>query len=645
MTHSNHNDHDHHDHDHAGHDHEHNHGKMPIVLFFIGLAAFIVALLIPDSIWKNILFIVTMIGTGYHIIIEGFGDTIRNTRKNRKFSPNIHILMTLAAIGACFIGDFFEGALLIVIFAAAHFLEDYAEGRSKREITNLMKMNPTEARLLKEDGSYESVEVSTLKIGDRLQVLNGDQIPTDGVILTGYTSIDESAINGESIPREKTIGDDVFGSTINGTGSFTMEVTKDTQDTLFAKILELVNQSQSNLSKTASKIKQLEPKYVTAVLILVPIVIVASPFLFGWTWYESFYRGMVFLTVASPCALAASAVPATLSAISNLAKHGVLFKGGSYLSNLNDIKAVAFDKTGTLTQGKPTVTDFFFEESVSINDSERYLDIIVAMEKTANHPLAAAILNKFTPTEIIEVDVENIIGRGLVTIIDGVEYQIGKPESFTNVGASIAEHNETYAHEGKTVVYFSRDNHVVGMIAMMDVPNENAKGVIKYLQSRGIHTVMITGDSEVTGQAVGRQLGINQVIGNVLPENKASIIQDLQSKYGVVAMLGDGVNDAPALVTADIGIAMGDGTDIAIDVADAVLMQNDLTKFSYAHKVSHKLNNIVWQNIIFSMVVVVMLVIMNFMGNMDLPLGVLVHEGSTIVVLFNGLRLLLPMKN
>lgn len=637
-----------HDHEHengGGHNHSHGDSKSAVILFFAGLTAFIVALFLTDSsLLQTILFISAMLLSGYHIMLEGITDTIEATKRKRKFSPNVHILMTVAAIGATIIGNYEEGALLIIIFAAAHFMEEYAEGRSKREITNLLKMNPTEARLIEADGSVKVVDVSVLKIGDKLQVLNGDQIATDGVILSGVTSIDESSINGESIPREKTVGDEVFGSTINGNGTFTMEVTKDSSDTLFAKILQLVNQSQSNLSKTATKIQKIEPYYVTAVLIIVPIFILLGPSIFSWTWNESFYRGMVFLISASPCALAASAVPATLSGISNLAKRGVLFKGGSYLANLAGIKAVAFDKTGTLTKGKPSVTDFYFDEIDEATTEQNYIDLIVAMEKTANHPLANAILGKFEAKESIELEVENEIGKGLVAQYNGAVYQIGKPTVFKNVSSKIENHNEQYSKDGKTVVYFAKDNQVIGLIAMMDVPNANAIEVISYLKSQNIHTTMITGDSEVTGQAVGRQLGIDEVIGNVLPENKAQVIKDQQARYGTVAMLGDGVNDAPALVTADIGVAMGDGTDIAIDVADAVLMQNDLTKFSYAHKVSKRLDRVVWQNIIFSMLIVAILVILNILGKMDITIGVIAHEGSTLIVILNGLRLLLPSK-
>ena len=549
--------------------------------------------------------------------------------------------MTLAAIGAVFLGDYDEGALLILIFSGAHFLEEYAEGRSKREITALLKMNPTKARLRQENGEYAMVEVETLKIGDQLKVLPGDQVPTDGVILEGSSTLNESSINGESMPQEKTVGAEVYGSTINGQGTFTMTVTKVASDTIFAKILTLVNQSQSRLSPTATKIKQIEPLYVKMVIAIVPLFILSGIVIFQWGWYPSFYRGMVLMISASPCALAASAIPASLSGISNLAKRGVLFKGGSYLANLADVQAVAFDKTGTLTQGNPAVTDVYFIDETKASD---WTKIIVSMENSANHPLAKAMLRHFDQVSPIALDVQNDIGKGLKTIYEGKEYKIGKQDFFANIASELLVQTERLTKQGKNVVFFGENDHVVGYLAMMDLPQPTASSVIDYLNTQGIQTVMITGDATLTGQAVGDLLGISQVKGNVLPEQKSTIITELQQQYGKTVMLGDGINDAPALVQADIGFAMGDGTDVAIDVADAVIMKNDLTRFKYAHQVSKKLDRIVWQNMIFSMLIVALLVVFNFFGKIEIGLGVFVHEGSTLVVILNGLRLLLPIK-
>ena len=643
---------DHHDHDHEHHhqhteaasscSHHHHHGKQPVILYVVGLVLYFIALLspLPESL-SNLLMLSAMVVAGYQVIFEGIGETITESIRLKKFWPNVHILMTLAAIGAVFLGDYDEGALLILIFSGAHFLEEYAEGRSKREITALLKMNPTKARLRQENGEYAMVEVETLKIGDQLKVLPGDQVPTDGVILEGSSTLNESSINGESMPQEKTVGAEVYGSTINGQGTFTMTVTKVASDTIFAKILTLVNQSQSRLSPTATKIKQIEPLYVKTVIAIVPLFILSGIVIFQWGWYPSFYRGMVLMISASPCALAASAIPASLSGISNLAKRGVLFKGGSYLANLADVQAVAFDKTGTLTQGNPAVTDVYFIDETKASD---WTKIIVSMENSANHPLAKAMLRHFDQVSPIALDVQNDIGKGLKTIYEGKEYKIGKQDFFANIASELLVQTERLTKQGKNVVFFGENGHVVGYLAMMDLPQPTASSVIDYLNTQGIQTVMITGDATLTGQAVGDLLGISRVKGNVLPEQKSTIITELQQQYGKTVMLGDGINDAPALVQADIGFAMGDGTDVAIDVADAVIMKNDLTRFKYAHQVSKKLDRIVWQNMIFSMLIVALLVVFNFFGKIEIGLGVFVHEGSTLVVILNGLRLLLPIK-
>lgn len=620
--------------------HNHDHGKMPVVLYFIGLALAVIALFLNEDyqLMRNILFSIATISAGYHVIIlEGLGETIENSKVQKKFMPNSHILMGLAAIGASLTGNFWEGTLLILIFSGAHFLEDYAEGRSKREITKLLEMNPTTARLILPDGSTKNVDVSELKVGDQLQVLNGDQVPIDGVILSGSTSIDESSINGESIPKEKSKGDGVFGSTINGTGTFTMKVTQENKDTVFSKILQLVNQNQDNQTKAASIIQKFEPKYVTVVLIAIPLFMLLAPFLLDWTWSQSVYRGLVLLVAASPCALAAATVSATLSTTSNLAKKGVLSKGSSYLSQLADIKAIAFDKTGTLTKGKPEVTNYYFADSVN---EENMIDIVVALEKESNHPLADAILRKFEQKNKLTIEVENQIGKGLTGDYKGRNYRIEKPTSFDDVSDEYSRLNNEWASEGKTVVYVAVDEEVIGLIALMDVPSEYAKETIEYFRKQGIHTTLITGDSEMTGKAVAKQLGIDEVIANVMPEDKSRIIDEQKEKYGVTAMVGDGVNDAPALVNADVGIAMGDGTDVAVEVSDLVLMQNNLSKLVQSHNISSKMNRVIWQNIIFSMAVVAFLIVVSFLGLTDIAISVIIHEGSTLVVILNGLRLL-----
>ena len=636
-----------HKHNHC-HEHNHNHchthshgGKFPVLMYFTGLFSFIVGYILENSysLYSNILFIGTVGIAGYHVIFEGLGNTIRDSKKEKRFSPNVHLLMTLAAIGAIFIGNYEEAAMLIVIFAGAHFLEEYVDEKSRKEITNLLNLNPTQARLVLEDNNTKTISIDKVEVGDKLQVLNGDQVPTDGIILSGTTFIDESSITGESVPKEKTIGDEVFGSTINGEGTFIMQVTKEPSDTVFAKILGLVSASQNSLTKTATLLQRLEPKYVTLVLVLFPVVLLVSRFIFGWSWEISLYRSMVYLIAVSPCALAASAIPTTLATISNLSKRGVLVKGGAYLSHLSNIKAIAFDKTGTLTNGEPVVTDYVFEE----NESE-LIRVVVSMEKQSNHPLARAIVNKFPNVEPIELEVENKIGVGLVASYLGDEYSIAKVSVFSDVSAALNKQVKYLAKEGKTIVFVAKNSNVVGLLAFMDIPNSSAKPAVEYFKKQGIYTMMITGDSYLTGEAVGKIVGVDEVRANIMPEDKAQIIKSQKGKYGSVAMLGDGVNDAPALTLADIGVAMGNGTDIAMGVADLILMKNDLSKLRYAHKLSKKMLSITYQNIIFAMFVVVALVILNFLGKMDITFGVILHEGSTLAVILNSLRMLKEVK-
>lgn len=619
---------------------EHDHGKMPVILYFIGLTLAIIALLLQtnNTYLSNVLYSLASITAGYQVIlIGGFAGTIRQTKEEGKFTPNSHLLMGAAALGASIIGSFGEGTLLILIFSGSHFLEDYAEGRSRREITKLIEMNPTTARRIQENGETEVVSVEDLKIGDHLQVLNGDQIPIDGKILSGSTSIDESSISGESIPKEKSAGDDVFGSTINGSGSFKMEVTKEAQETVFSKILELVDKNQENQTRARSLIEKFEPKYVSLVLITVPLLILLGPFLFSWAWGESIYRGLNLLVVASPCALAASTVSVTLSASSNLSKVGVLSKGSSYLSQLANIEAIAFDKTGTLTQGKPEVTNYHFSDQ---EDEELIVDLIIALEKESNHPLAEAMLEKFEANNHLNIEVENQIGQGLKGEYQGKVYRIGKVSSFKEVKDEFSQLNEQWANEGKTVVYLAENEEVIGVLALMDLASEHAKETINYFKESGIHTTLITGDSEMTGQAIGKELGMDQVIANILPEDKSSLIKEQQEKYGLTAMVGDGVNDAPALTAADVGIAMGEGTDVAVEVSDLVLMKNDLSKLIHTANVSSKMEQIIRQNIIFAMATVAFMIVASLLGLTDIALSVIIHEGSTIVVILNGLRLL-----
>lgn len=610
----------------------------PMVATILSGLLILIGLLFTFANYNTIaalIYITSFIIGGFHQGREGLEDTIQNKKLN------VDILMVLAALGASAIGYWMEGALLIFIFSLSGSLEVYATNKSTKAITELMNLTPENAMLIQSDGSTKEVLTNSLSIGDKLMVAKGTNIPIDGVLLSKDGLIDESAISGESIPAEKVAGEEVIGGTINLEEAITVQVSKDSSDTLFAKILRMVDEAQSTPSKTATMIEAIENKYVIAVLIFVPVMIATFYFILNWGWNESFYRGMVLLTVASPCALVASAAPATLSAISNSARKGILFKGGSYLENFGQIRAIAFDKTGTLTEGKPVVTESFFKPE---EDKQTIINVCVAIEKTSTHPIARAIVSAFSETSHHDLVVENmkdITGHGLSGSAYGSEWKIGKKDYALVVNEStFINRAETLQKEGKTVIYVSKNDEIVAYFGLLDAPKEEAKQMVDFFKSQGVYTVMITGDNPATAATVGTIVGVDEVKANCLPDEKANIIKELKNKYGSIAMVGDGINDAPALANASIGIAMGAGTDIAMDVADVVLMKNDLAQLAYSHQLSNSLKKITIQNIVFAISVILILIVSNLFQVISLPLGVVGHEGSTILVILNGLRLL-----
>lgn len=575
---------------------------------------------------------------GYAKAKEGIVETIENK------TLNVELLMVLAAIGSAIIGYWTEGAVLIFIFALSGALETYAMNKNKREITALMDLQPEEAWLVR--GAFEpmKVAVSSLTVGDHLLIKPGERIPADGQILKGTSTIDESAISGESMPVTKQAGDEVYAGTVNLNGTLTIKMTKPNSETLFQKIITLVQSAQSEKSPSQQFIEKFEGIYVKFVLLAVALMLFLPHYLLGWDWTTTFYRAMVLLVVASPCALVASIMPATLAAISNGARNGVLFKGGLHLEHLSVLKLLAVDKTGTLTVGTPVVTDIIVREDLEKTNT---IATLASIESQSNHPLAQAIL-KYSKDHNINtvqgIDIEDVPGWGLKAKIEGLNYIVGKPDfvgrkeaqSFADGAA------EKLAEEGKTVIFMRDDFGIAALVAMKDTVREEAKQAIKLLKELGIHVSMLTGDNEKTAKAIANEANVNEYISECLPETKVNYIKDYLANYKYAGMVGDGINDAPALATATVGIAMGGGTDVALETADVVLMKNDLSKIAYAVRLSRKMQRIVKQNIIFSITVIALLVSSNFLQLVDLPFGVIGHEGSTILVILNGLRMLNP---
>lgn len=583
-----------------------------------------------------IIYLASFVIGGYAKAKEGIEDTIADKELN------VEMLMIFAAIGSAIIGYWTEGAILIFIFALSGALETYTMNKSHKEISALMDLQPEEALRIT-NGYEEVVSVSQLVVGDTILVKPGERVPSDGKITEGRTNIDEAAITGESFPVSKSIDDEVFAGTVNLRGTINVEITKPTSETLFQKIITLVQSAQSEKSPSQLFIEQFEGKYVKIVLTVVALMMFVPHFALGWSWTETFYRAMILLVVASPCALVASIMPATLSAISNGARHGILFKGGVHLENLGNLKAIALDKTGTLTKGKPEVTDVIIREDLTEED---FLFHIASVENYSNHPLATSIVRyaktKMERDIVKPEDMEDISGNGVQAYFNGVLWQVGKADF---VGRSEAERFQngialTLAEQGKTVVYARDDKGIAGILTLKDVVREETIKAIEALKQEGIHTVMLTGDSQNTAKAIASESHIDAYIAECLPETKVDEVKKLKDQYGTVAMVGDGINDAPALATASVGIAMGEGTDVALETADVVLMKNDLPRIAEAVKLSKKMNRIIKQNVIFSISVIMILILSNFLQFLDLPFGVIGHEGSTILVILNSLRLL-----
>lgn len=583
-----------------------------------------------------LLYLIAFCVGGFAKAKEGIEETI----EDRKL--NVELLMVLAAIGSAAIGYWTEGAILIFIFAVSGALETYAMNKSHREISALMNLQPEEAWLVR--GGFEpmKVSVSTLQIGDHLLIKPGERIPADGIIFKGQSSIDESAISGEPLPVLKNEGDEVFAGTVNLNGAITLEMTKANSESLFQKIIQLVQSAQSEKSPSQQFIEKFEGTYVKFVLLAVAIMMFLPHFLLGWDWTTTFYRAMVLLVVASPCALVASIMPATLAAISNGAKNGVLFKGGLHLEHLSVLRALAVDKTGTLTQGKPVVTDFIVRDG---EDRDMALAILAGIESQSNHPLAQAItsyakvqgINTFP-----QATIEDIPGWGIKGTIQNKEYQVGKPEFVDEELANDFANSAVtkLAAEGKTVIFIRDQQGIVALTALKDTVRTEAKKAVTLLKELGIQVVMLTGDNEKTAKVIAQEAGVTEYVAECLPETKVNEMKRLLTQHQFVGMVGDGINDAPALATATTGIAMGEGTDVALETADVVLMKNDLSKIAYAVRLSRKMQRIIKQNIFFSIGVIVLLIASNFLQVVDLPLGVIGHEGSTILVILNGLRML-----
>ncbi len=569
-------------------------------------------------------------------------DIIKNGLKSAlKGHLTINFLITIAATGAFAIGHGEEGAAVIYLFFIAEFLEDYSAERARRSVTSLMKLAP-ETATVKRDGKEVILNVHEVEVGDIVIIKPGDRIPLDGVVIKGTSSVNQAPITGESMPVMKTAGAEVFAGTINEEGYLEIEVEKKSDESTISKIIRLVEDAQKEKSKTEIFIDRFAKSYTPAVIGFALLVIIVPPLIFGEPFIEWFYRGLVLLVISCPCALAISTPVSMVSALTSAAKNGVLIKGGSYIEEIKNARVIVFDKTGTLTRGKPDVIDVIALNKYS---DEKLLQIAASLEAKSKHPIAEAIVRsaKERGVELLEVSkFESVAGKGLRGKIDSTPFFIGNRNFFREIGVDFSEEVlDNLEKEGKTAVFVGSDSHVVGVIALVDRIRKDSQITVKELKNRGVKTVMLTGDNERVARAIAEKLDIDEYRAELLPEDKAKAVEELRKKYDHVVMIGDGVNDAPAMAKAHIGIAMGAiGSDIAIETADIALMHDDISKVVHLLDLSKRTMSVVKQNVVAAILIKGSLAIFALPGYVTLWLAVGIGDmGLTLAVILNALRI------
>lgn len=562
---------------------------------------------------------------------------------------DVDLLMILAAAGAALVGAPFEGAMLLFLFSLSNVLQNLALDRTRNAIRALMKLRPNEA-MVRRASQTVVVPVEQIRLGEVMVIRPGERLALDGVVVEGSSAIDQAPITGESMPVQKTVGDLVLAGTINQTGGLEVRVTKRAADTTLARLIKLVESAQSEKAQTQRWIDRFEQIYAVTVVVITLITLGVGLGLLGETFDVAFYRAMTVMVGASPCALVISTPATILSAIGNGARRGVLFKGGVHMEQAATIKVVAFDKTGTLTQGKPIVTDV-----VPLNglDRDSLLTIAAAVEAKSEHPLAQAVVNAARQHQLALPDAtafKSVLGAGVFASINDERIFVGNLrhlESYALAALDTAQQaSQALQRDGKTAIVVARiwpnRADLLGVLGIADTLRDNAAATVRKLKALGVErVVMLTGDHTDVAQAIGLQAGVDEVYAELLPEDKLTIVRKLRETYGAIAMVGDGVNDAPALAAATLGVAMGAaGTDVALETADVVLMADDLDNIPYFIDLGRAARRTLIVNIGFALVVIVVLIVGALGIGLPLPLSVIGHEGSTILVSLNGLRLL-----
>ena len=605
--------------------------------FLTAVIAFIAGYLGTPILYVNVLYLIA-------VLIGVYYPARKALIALRNLTPTIHLLMLIGSLGAMALGLWGEAAVLVVVYSLGDVLESYAVDKARGAIRSLMALVPKEA-LVRRNGCESVCAVETIGVGETAIVRPGERVPVDGTVVGGASYVDQAAVTGEPVPVHRGPGEDVFAGTINQNGSLEVRVTKPASETMLSRIILSVEEAQAKRTSYQRFSDAFGKWYTPAMFVLGVLVATVPPLFFGADWYEFVYRGLVVFVVSCSCGLALSVPVAVVGAMANAAKNGTVFKGGSYLEVVDTVRVIAFDKTGTLTIGRPAVTDVVIFGDLSETE---LLDLAACIESRSGHPLAAAIVRKaresgtFSNRPVIEF--QETAGRGVAAMVDGQACRIGSPRALLEQGVDTSgaeEAVERLEGEGRTVVLVSRGGQLAGLVAIADEVRTGAVEALQRLSRAGVRTVMLTGDNERSAAAIARRVGVDEYRAELLPTDKVDVIRQLREQYGSVAMVGDGINDAPAMAVADVGIAMGAaGTDIAIEAGDVVLMSDDLAKLAYVRELSHRTVSVIRQNIAVSLINVAFMVVAALLGYLGLVSGLLLNEGSAVFVILNALRLL-----
>ena len=582
------------------------------------------------------------------IVIGGYSIFKVGLKNLMKLQFDMKTLMTIAIIGAAIIGEWSEGAVVVILFAISEALEHYSMEKARKSISSLMDIAPKTA-LVRRNGEEIEVSVDDIVLNDIMLVKPGMKIAMDGKVVQGHSNVNQASITGESIPVEKSLGDEVYAGTLNVEGMLEVQVTKLVDDTTIAKMIHLVEEAQGERAPAQAFVDVFAKYYTPAIIVVAILVAIIPPLFFGGEWISWIYQGLAVLVVGCPCALVISTPVAIVTAIGNAAKKGVLIKGGIHLEEVRKIKVIAFDKTGTLTKGIPAVTDY---DVLNGEDANELFGKIAAIEAFSQHPLSQAFIKKAEQDKIAyksyEIDAfSSVIGKGIQGKIAGEQYFIGNAALMKEkVGDEqvneVSEQLKAYQLQGKTAMLVAKENVIVAIVAVADEVRSSSKEVVAALHAQGIeHTIMLTGDSAETAHGIAREVGVTRTAANLLPQHKLEKIKELKDQYNHVAMIGDGVNDAPALAAANIGIAMGGvGSDTALETADITLMGDDLRKLPFTIKLSKKTMRIIKQNITFALGLKLLALLLVVPGWLTLWIAIFADLGATLLVTLNSLRLL-----